>query len=142
MLSKIRNVKEKVNCRMCYTLINKTISDIPLEKFQSLSHRKRMNLYLNSSECIEDVKPYIPKRYFDQKVRTISDNLYLIDSRLATDIAKHILPAIKDTDQMICETNAGLGLLTSELLDNGLKWVRLYETCPDFRVTLKVRKLY
>ncbi|GJQ66618.1 mtTFB2 [Trypoxylus dichotomus] len=78
-----------------------------------------MNLYLSSAKHIQNIRYIIPH------------------SAIASDIAKHVLPVVKDKSGIVCETNAGLGFLTSELLDGGLHRIRLYETCSDFRLTLK-----
>ncbi|KAG5884975.1 hypothetical protein JTB14_000366 [Gonioctena quinquepunctata] len=39
--------------------------------------------------------------------------------------------------QIISETNAGLGLISTELLERGVDRVRMYESCPEFRQELK-----
>ncbi|KRT83981.1 hypothetical protein AMK59_1097, partial [Oryctes borbonicus] len=137
MFLKIKHVKLMCTCRTYYSLPEE-ICGFSWKKFYSLPHRKKMNVYLNSAKHIESIRHIIPCKYTDLKRRTVADNLYLIDSLIARDIAKHILPTIKDKNSIVCETNAGLGFLTSELLDGDIQRIRLYETCADFRLTLKV----
>lgn len=139
MFAKIRTAKTTVTqCRSCYTSHDKLIPGISWAKFKTFPHQKAMNIYLGSQSHIEEIRHIIPLRYTEQKNRGFADNLYLIDSNIAQDIANRILPFIINKDRMICETNPGLGFITSELLDGGLERVRLYESCPEFRLTLKV----
>lgn len=135
---KIKRTNIAIVARTCYALPKEAVPGLSWEKFYTLPHRKKINLYLSSCKHIEDIRYIIPYKYTEIKKHTLADNLYLVDSRIAADIAKRILPFIKDKNRMVCETNAGLGFITSELLDNGLDRIRLYETCSDFRLTLKV----
>lgn len=69
------------------------------------------------------------------------DSLYLIDSIIAKEIVHHVLSELEDVkNKVICETNAGLGMIALELLDSGVQLVRLYESCPEFRNSLKVNR--
>lgn len=105
----------------------------------SKSFKTRLTKYFNSKPHLKKIQEYIPKKYLiNKRYPAIIENLYLIDSEIAKDIVKHILPILQSNkNQLVCETNAGLGFITTELLDNGIELVRLYETCSEFRVTLK-----
>lgn len=141
MFSKIKHATQTLAYRKCYTLPPEVIPNLSWERFETLPHRKRMNLYLSSAKHIEEIRHIIPCKYTELKKRALADNLYLVDARIASDIAKHILPFLKDKSRKVCETNAGLGFLTSELLEGGVEQIRLYETCSDFRLTLKVNHI-
>lgn len=105
---------------------------MPTSKKKLLNHFKRdLQLF--------KMLPYIPQKYFKLKARDRIENMYLVDSKIAKHAVSLILPLIRENnEQVVCETNAGLGLISSELLDNGWPLMRLYETCPDFRAALKV----
>ncbi|KAK9694339.1 hypothetical protein QE152_g33615 [Popillia japonica] len=122
---KIKRTNIAIVTRTCYALPKEAVPGLSWEKFYTLPHRKKINLYLSSCKHIEDIRYIIPYKYTEIKKHTLADNLYLVDSRIAADIAKRILPFIKDKNRMVCETNAGLGFITSELLDNGLDRIRL-----------------
>lgn len=95
--------------------------------------------YMQSKSSLKEMVPFIPEKYFTIKRKTPPENLYLIDEDVAKSVVNRILPLLKrNEDQVICETNAGLGLISSQLLDNGIKLVRLYESCSEFRQSLKV----
>lgn len=99
----------------------------------------KLRKYLNSEMHLYEMLPYIPAKYLKLKRKECIENLYLIDSKIAKDAISRILPIIrKNKEQIVCETNAGLGLIASELLDNGVPLVRLYEASPEFRAPLKV----
>ncbi|KAJ8932073.1 hypothetical protein NQ314_014975 [Rhamnusium bicolor] len=102
------------------------------------THSKRINLFFSKNEDLKELKQYIPSKYFQLKRIGIPENLYLICPSVAKTIVSHLMPTLNlNSNQIICETNAGLGLIATELLENGVKLVRLYESCPDFRLELK-----
>ncbi|RZC34521.1 dimethyladenosine transferase 2, mitochondrial, partial [Asbolus verrucosus] len=102
------------------------------------SHTLRLSNFFDNNPHLLPVKKHIPEKYFALKRVTQPENLYLIDEQVAKKAAAYILPRIKQNEnQIVCETNAGLGFITSYLLENGVKLVRLYESCPDFKVYLK-----
>lgn len=102
----------------------------------SKSFKTRLTKYFNSKPHLKKIQKYIPEKYLINESHPA--NLYLIDSEIAKDIVKHILPIIQSNkNQLVCETSAGLGFITTELLDNGIELVRMYETCWEFRETLK-----
>ncbi|XP_044264144.1 dimethyladenosine transferase 2, mitochondrial isoform X2 [Tribolium madens] len=104
------------------------------------SHRARLGQFFRKHPHLYAVKDDIPEKYLALKRLTPPDNLYLIDVEVAKKAVTHILPDIRTNEnQLVCETNAGLGLISGELLDNGVKLVRLYESCPDFKHYLKSR---
>ncbi|KAF5297113.1 hypothetical protein FQA39_LY02693 [Lamprigera yunnana] len=80
----------------------------------------------------------MPKQFLIINRKKLFSHLYLIDDGIAKDAVKCILPYLiyKDT-HIVCETNPGLGLITTELLNGGIELVRLYESCDEFRNTLK-----
>lgn len=101
--------------------------------------KAKLRSYLKSQTNLFEMLPYIPQKYITLKRRDFIENLYLIDSKIAKDAVSQVVSTIqKNNKQVVCETNAGLGLISSELLDAGVPVVRLCESCPDFRVALKV----
>lgn len=94
---------------------------------------RALNALFKSNAKIENLKNNIPRKYF--KLKACADHLYLIDPDVAEDSVGLILPDIKNR-KYIAETNAGLGLITKQLIDNGIKKVHMYETCPLFREQL------
>lgn len=100
----------------------------------------KLRNYLKSELHLFEMCPYIPVKYLKLKRRESIENMYLIDTKVAKDVVSQILPIIqKNKKQIVCETNAGLGLISSELLDHDWPMVRLYEICVEFRTALKVR---
>lgn len=113
--------------------------DPPVGKNVKKQTRRSLLKYLSSAPHLKELKAHIPHKYLVVK-RHLSaiENMYLINSETAKDIAKRILPIVK-TDfngQVVAETNAGLGLVTVELLKSGVKLIRLYESCSEFREAL------
>lgn len=95
--------------------------------------------YFTSEPHLNEVVKLIPSEYFAPKRRLTLEHLYLADKNIAKDVVSHVLPFILEMKkQIICETNAGLGLITAELLQNNIEAVRMYETCPDLRNIIKV----
>lgn len=123
----------------CTTASTTTVSETKKEKSPNLSTINKLKRYIASEPHLKAVREYIPEKYIAVKHSKVAiDSIYLIDSKIAKDIVKHILPKLtKQEDQIIAETNAGLGLIASELLDQNVKLVRLYESCAEFRNSLK-----
>nr|CAI5860323.1 unnamed protein product [Callosobruchus analis] len=87
---------------------------------------------------LENIKKYIPPKYFHRPHKIPADNIYLICTKTAKKIADIVLQHLRSTkNQVVAETNAGLGLIATELLDKGLDLIRLYETCSEFREELR-----
>ncbi|KAF2899754.1 hypothetical protein ILUMI_02530 [Ignelater luminosus] len=99
--------------------------------------QKIINYFANKPHFDEVVK-LIPPEYFVSKRRLALQHLHLADKDIAKDVTSHVLPfVLRNKEQIICETNAGLGLISAELLQNNIETVRMYETCPDFRNLIK-----
>lgn len=136
---------QKFTCRVKFSPSYKllcTTSENPPEKKKSFvkqSHGMKMKHFFNRHPEIDNIKQYIPKKYLESKRKTLPDNIYLMCSKVAKEIAQIVLPEVKDVkNQVICETNPGLGFISAELLENGVPLVRMYESCPEFREMLKV----
>lgn len=115
----------------------KPIKTIPEESRKS--HKVKISNFFRNQRHLTAVKPYIPGKYLVLKRMTPPENLYLIDEQVAKKAVSYILPEIRqNVNQIVSETNAGLGLISKQLLDNGVPLVRLYESCPDFKIYLKV----
>lgn len=112
-------------------------SDPPKQKRKN-HHNIGIANYFSSKPCLRDIKQCIPNKYFVLNRRTAPENIYLIDPDIANEATATILSCLKNTKGLICETNVGLGLLASNLLNNGVNMIRLYESCSDFRYSLKV----
>lgn len=106
-----------------------------------LSHKNAMNKFFLENEHLAALKQYIPAQYLALRRAKLPENLYLICPKVAKMIASRVKATteLNKQNQIIAETNAGLGLITTELLESGVSPVRLYESCPDFRCELKVR---
>lgn len=106
-----------------------------------VSHKNAMNKFFLENEHLATLKQYIPKQYLTLRRAKTPENLYLICPKIAKMIASYIKidAKLNKESQIVAETNAGLGLITAELLENGVSPIRLYESCPDFRCELKVR---
>ncbi|XP_019868579.2 dimethyladenosine transferase 2, mitochondrial [Aethina tumida] len=135
---------QKFTCRVKFSPSYKllcTTSENPPEKKKSFvkqSHGMKMKHFFNRHPEIDNIKQYIPKKYLESKRKTLPDNIYLMCSKVAKEIAQIVLPEVKDVkNQVICETNPGLGFISAELLENGVPLVRMYESCPEFREMLK-----
>nr|XP_023024313.1 uncharacterized protein LOC111512425 [Leptinotarsa decemlineata] len=72
----------------------------------------------------------IPAIYKKIAARDSIDYLYLVCPETARNIANHVLASVNlDKKQVIAEANAGLGLVSTELLERGVNRVRIYEKC-------------
>lgn len=101
------------------------------------SYNARIERHFNERYELKLVKPHIPKKYLTQNRQNILRHSYMVNSTYAKDIVNRILPYLKDKDQIICETNAGLGLISTELIRRGVEKVRLYEASMEFRAYLR-----
>lgn len=102
--------------------------------------RQKLRNYLSGESHLLEMLRYIPEKYLKLKRKGTIEHMYLVDSQIAKEVVSQILPIIeRNKEQIVCETNAGLGLISAELLDNGWPMVRLYEVCLDFRTALKVK---
>lgn len=112
--------------------------DVPNEK-----HTPNVNVlnYLKSDKVLNNVIDLIPTKYLHLKRRSVPENLYLIDNNIAIEAINLIWDDLKKTEAcgLICETNAGLGLISTELLKRGIRLIRLYESCNEFRNNLRVK---
>uniref|UniRef100_A0A6P7G9E1 Dimethyladenosine transferase 2, mitochondrial n=1 Tax=Diabrotica virgifera virgifera TaxID=50390 RepID=A0A6P7G9E1_DIAVI len=112
--------------RKCYNGFSKT----------RRGYAKLIDLYFDKHPELSNIKKYIPNKYLSISSKVANEHLYLICVKTAKIIADHVIPFVKE-DQIVAESNVGLGLITTELLEKGVKRVRMYETCPEFRVDLK-----
>ncbi|XP_018563365.1 dimethyladenosine transferase 2, mitochondrial [Anoplophora glabripennis] len=103
------------------------------------SHKRVINRFFLENEHLTALKEHIPEQHLTLRRAGLPENLYLICPKVAKIIASHVKAATESNgnNQVIAETNAGLGLISMELLENGVTPVRVYETCPDFRKELK-----
>ncbi|CAH1280387.1 unnamed protein product [Diabrotica balteata] len=99
-------------------------------------YAKLIDLHFQKHPELLNIKQYIPEKYLSISSKVANEHLYLICVNTAKIIADHVIPFVKE-DQIVAESNVGLGLITTELLEKGVKRVRMYETCPEFRVDLK-----
>lgn len=94
---------------------------------------------MSSNDDLKHVVEYVPDYLLTVKKSNAVPHMYLANQKLAKSIAAHVLPYLwKNKDQVICETNAGFGFISKELLDCSVNCVRIYESCPQFRGLLKV----
>lgn len=94
------------------------------------------DFFLSEPE-LKKLLPHIPLKYLHRN--SLSQHFYLVSPEVAKDVVKKILPFLDlSGKQLIAETNAGLGLITIELLKAGVNRVRMYESCSEFRMELKV----
>lgn len=120
-----------------------TIQEIPEknEEYpqQSSSVRfKQFKEYVDKHNELKDVFHHLPFRIMKQQKDSTLQSLHLICPKIADKVATHVFPIIKtNKNQIICETNAGLGLITSKLLDNGIEYVRMYEVFHEFQTYLR-----
>lgn len=129
--------------RLCNAVtMNKTLerfkqsSDIKISPHdRGLS--KEMRKFFESNPELLDVLPHIPTKHL--RVYTASDHHYLISQKIAKKLVHEIMPFLDlSGKQLIAETNAGLGLITGELMSRGVNLVRMYEPCSEFQTELKV----
>lgn len=132
---------------LLFKYLNTNISKVRMLSTATVSIRKKqkkskrisreMNDFFNSSKELSETTPHIPVKYMC--VNSTSEHHYLVCTNTAKEIIDKIMPHLDlSRKQLICETNAGLGLLTMELLERGVKLVRMYESCSEFRAELKV----
>lgn len=108
-------------------------------KQKQKGHSIRLTKYFESHQHLKEIRRYIPEKYLTLKRKTAPESMYLIDQEIARDVVSHILPILKEQkNQVVAETNAGLGFISTELLERGMPTMRLYESCSDFRQGLLV----
>ncbi|KAJ8926122.1 hypothetical protein NQ315_009979 [Exocentrus adspersus] len=102
-----------------------------------VSHKMAIaNFFLENN--LSPILQHLPRQYLKVRKAGSPESLYLVCPKTAKTIASYVKAAFEENqDQIIAETNAGLGLIATELLDSGVRPVRLYEPCPDFRLELK-----
>ncbi|CAG9862997.1 unnamed protein product [Phyllotreta striolata] len=105
---------------------------ISIIRCYSINNRAFVNKHPNLSQMMK----YVPKEYQKVSSKVAQEYLYLICPQTAKIIAEHVVNSVND-NQIVAETNVGLGLITSELLDRGVPIVRMYESSPEFRLDLK-----
>ncbi|KAK9886297.1 hypothetical protein WA026_015807 [Henosepilachna vigintioctopunctata] len=106
------------------------------KKNKKMSHKEMLNTYFESNQMRLKVKDLLPEECFSLKKN--ADFLYLIDPLNAKKVTSCILPYLKqDTSKIIAECTPGLGLISKDLLKNGIEAIRLYEPIPKFRDHLK-----
>lgn len=127
-------ILSKFNLHRSYSVEAKVASS------KRISHKRAINKFFLENEHLFAVKEHIPTQYLTRRRTGIPENLYLACPKVAKIIASHVKAACESfkENQIIAETNAGLGLITTELLESGVTSVRLYEPCPEFRFELKV----
>lgn len=100
---------------------------------------REMKQFFEANSDLSQIMQYIPRKYL--RINSVSEHHYLVCQKTARDITDKIVPFMDlSGKQLIAETNAGLGLITAELLERGADLVRMYESCPEFRMELKVNK--
>ncbi|KAK4884387.1 hypothetical protein RN001_000658 [Aquatica leii] len=108
------------------------------EPVRKLRNKTRLNRYFDGLFYLKDVKQSIPEKYFVVTRKQVFQHMYLVDQKIAKEVVRTILPYLKcDDPHIVCESNPGLGLITTELLREGVEMVRLYESCIEFRNILK-----
>lgn len=104
---------------------------------KKIKSNKGIKHFFQSDSELLKIYPHIPSKYL--RKNSVSEHFYLISPKIAKDIVKKIMPFLDlSGKQLIAETNAGLGLITLELLKEGVNLVRMFETCSEFRTELKV----
>ncbi|KAF5294029.1 hypothetical protein FQR65_LT10934 [Abscondita terminalis] len=137
----------KISLRTLSVKVNETphLDAPPVETVKKPKLRKTMlDRYFNGLFYLKDIKQSIPEKHFVITRKKVLQHMYLVDTKIAKDAVKKILPYIKRSEpHIVCETNAGLGLIATELLREGVEIVRLYESCTEFRLILKnISKLF
>lgn len=108
-------------------------------KSKRVRFTKPMLQFFHSDPDLLKVVSHIPDKYLRQN--SLSRHYYLVCPKIAKDIVDKIMPFLDlSGKQLIAETNAGLGLITLELLKRGVPKVRMYEPCAEFRQELRVSK--
>ncbi|CAH2000889.1 unnamed protein product [Acanthoscelides obtectus] len=116
--------------------VEPTKDDLKRTAENRIPFSRELVYFLTANPHLSSVKKYIPPRHL--AVTRAPENLYLICPNVAKSIANIVFPHLRSTkSQVIAETNAGLGLITTELLEKGVDLIRLYEMCSDFRRELK-----
>lgn len=134
----IVNINLKRLCSVVSTGILENVkSSNTKSSYKPKGMKKEMRQFFESDPELMDVLPHIPTKYLG--VNTNSEHHYLISTAIAKQIVDKIMPFLDlSGKQLITETNAGLGLITTELLEKGVNLVRMYEACSEFRTELRV----
>lgn len=128
-----------------YKLLN-VLRSIPKQLFRNSSTkannkpRKILTCFENETQILEIIESFPPQHV---KIRANSriEYLYLINPDIAKDIVGQIVPILNPKRKhFVAETNPGIGILTKELLNGGVKSLRLYESCSDMRLQLTVNE--
>lgn len=103
-------------------------------------NKRFTNFFLEYPHLLQ-IRQLIPGQYLTVTKGVVSDSVYLICPKVAKEVVGLVEPHLDlSNDQIIAETNAGLGLITQELIKIGIPVVRMYEHCEDFRFRLRVSK--
>ena len=127
-----------------YSKLLKALRTVSNQLYRNSSTRenyipgKMLTFFKNETQILEIIKLF-PPQHVKTKINTRIEYLYLINPDVAKSIAKHISSILNQKkEHFVAETNPGIGLLTKELLNGGIKLLRLYESCSDMRAHLMV----
>ncbi|XP_066991460.2 dimethyladenosine transferase 2, mitochondrial [Anabrus simplex] len=98
---------------------------------------KEMREYLSSKESLSRVSDIMPHSFLKRRKKS-GESLYVVDD----DVAKQFVDAVKsvwnlEEDHVVLEGNPGLGLISNELINGGVKRLLLYESCNTFHPQLQ-----
>uniref|UniRef100_A0A1B6L546 rRNA adenine N(6)-methyltransferase n=1 Tax=Graphocephala atropunctata TaxID=36148 RepID=A0A1B6L546_9HEMI len=91
-----------------------------------LNHYKTLVEYFESKQCLNALNK-IPTLYVLRKFKT-PKCLYIIDKDVAGQLFKAMEPHLASYNGHVIEANAGVGLLTTHLLEAGHPALRIYES--------------
>lgn len=153
-LNKLAIFKRMNYCYLCSkseTVIDSTETSLEHEKVpkektkrkrtvpvNSPSHLREMAEFFNENPKVAIYKDFLPTKIWASKPYKIPDYFYLVCPDTAKKIAKEVIQRLHGGNQVIAESNPGLGLITEALLKKGVSFVRLYELNIEFQDYLLV----
>lgn len=153
-LSKLPICKRMNYCYLCSkseTIIDSVETSLEHEKVpkektkqkrtfpvNSPSHLREMAEFFNENHNVAKYKDFLPTKIWASKPYKTPDYLYLVCPDIAKKIAKEVVQRLHGGNQVIAESNPGLGLITEALFQKGVSFVRLYELNSEFQDYLLV----
>ncbi|XP_030753407.1 dimethyladenosine transferase 2, mitochondrial [Sitophilus oryzae] len=130
----------KIRANRCQLCTKSDNEKAPVKRRRHISKRSsEVDAFFQSNNHMEYLKELIPANIKLQRKTVIPDRMYLICPNTAKKVAEYVWEQTKsNTNQLICETNPGVGVITIELLEKGARKVRLYEPNELFHEPLKV----
>ncbi|XP_050294484.1 dimethyladenosine transferase 2, mitochondrial-like [Anthonomus grandis grandis] len=142
---KLRQLKTFKNCRLWSTSFANSELNPDNPDFEENSevnqpstarltrHVREINAFFEQHPDFQHLKRWVPKKVLETRPYKSPEHIYLVCPKIATSVARHIKQRIQGVT-FIGESNAGFGLITKALLNEGVSSpIRIYESLPEFQ---------